>query len=381
MKRETLALIRSIPHFNRVIQNINNHKFGRLIYRHLSSKLSVKSQQQDAQDTEIVIMGAPVISKTEWKKKKGIELSLRRQRQTLFTAISPSSNQRILNRAQNPTQAQISVIVSIYRPGQLFDSFLGNLMEQSIFESTEIVLILVDPIVSERKLATKFAKSNPNVILEIINTRITIYNAWNLAITKCTSPYITNMNIDDLRSPDSLEAQVKFMQSHPWVDVGYQDFFYLLDRDLDWASVVNVGAKSKSPAVTLTELAWFGINPPHNGPIWKRELHARLGLFDENLRSAGDYEFWMRVVSGGGIFAKMSESTVGYFLNPDGMSTSVDSPSSHEEIEVQKKYRSMIKLKSEILPDISIESSYARHPWDGAEVLTEKILNKLREVY
>ena len=380
MKKEFPVWLKSFSNFKRVIQKIGNLKINRFERDFLPERLSYKSQKREILDTEIVIMGKPVISKAEWEKKKAFELSLRKQNVTLFSGIPSQSNKRILNKAQLPLPAQISVIVSIYQPGALLDSFLGNLKEQSIFESAEIVLVLVDPSVTERELAAKFAESNPNVIFEIISSRITIYRAWNIAIEKCESPYITNMNIDDLRSPDSLEVQVKFMQLHPWVDVGFQDFYYLLDKDLDWTSVVNVGAMSQSPAVTLTELAWFGINPPHNGPIWKRELHSKLGLFDENLRSAGDYEFWMRVVSQGGIFARIPKSTVGYYLNPDGMSTAVDSPSVHEEKVVQEKYRFMIKLKSEILPDICIEDSYAQHPWDGAEVLTERVLNKLREV-
>jgi hypothetical protein len=241
-------------------------------------------------------------------------------------------------------------------------------------------MVLVDPIDSETKLAEQFADRYANVILEIVETRISIYSAWNIAIAKCSTPFITNMNIDDIRSVDSLEVQLNYMKSHPWVDVGYQDFFYLLDKDLDWTSIANIAAVSQSPPVTLSELVWFGINSPHNGPIWKSELHARFGLFDERLRSAGDYEFWIRVVSQGGVFAKMSKPTVGYFLNPDGMSTSIDSPSTEEEIAVREKYRSKIKLKSDVLPAIYTEIRSASNPWDGAEELTEKALDKLREV-
>ncbi len=325
-----------------------------------------------------VIMGNAVISKAEWQERKLVELSKRNQYQKSFTSMMNTSNlQHDLSKNIN---FEISVIVSIYRSRDLLDLFLGNLMEQSIFNKTEVVLVLVAPEPSEIKLAVAFAEYNRNVHLEIVSSRITIYSAWNLAITKCTSPYITNMNVDDLRSPNSLEVQLKFMNNHPWVDVGYQDFFYLLDRDLDWTSVVNIGALSNSPPVTLTELAWFGLNPPHNAPIWKRDLHDKLGLFNESLKSAGDYEFWMRAVSKGAVFAKMHESTVGYYLNPDGLSTSPNSPSKFEEGELRELYRAKIKLKSEILPIIGLGEDFARNPWDGAEVLTRLTLEALKEV-
>ena len=178
------------------------------------------------------------------------------------------------------------MISSIYRPGHLFDFFLGNLIEQSIFDHTEIVLILVDPSDPEILLAKNFATDHRNVVIEIVKSRITIYQAWNLAIKKSTAPFITNMNIDDLRSPDSLETQVTFMKEHPWVDIGYQDFYYMLDRDLDWTSVVNIGAKSMTTIVSLTELIYFGLNPPHNAPVWKRDLHAHIGYFDRRKKNS-----------------------------------------------------------------------------------------------
>ena len=366
------------PHLRKILRKIRLHKVSWLIQESILTNLLVKKTQEPVPDLGLVMMGNPVISKSDWDKKKKYELSRREQCVPLFTLMSIGSYPKTQTQALSNIKYEVSVIVSIYRSGELLDSFLGNLREQSIFEKAEVMLVLVDPTNQERELCTKFAELNASVKIEVVNTRISIYSAWNLAIKRCSSPYITNMNIDDMRSSDSLEIQVKFMQSHPWIDVGYQDFFYLLDRDLDWVSMVNIGARSQTPAVTLTELAWFGINPPHNAPIWKRDLHLRFGLFDENLRSAGDYEFWMRIVSQGGIFAKMPESTVGYFINPDGMSTSVESPSTQEEQKLQVKYRSMINLKSTAIPEISLDENYLNHPWDGAEVLTEIVLDKLR---
>jgi hypothetical protein len=378
--RRIVKFLKPSAQLRKFVQKIFKLRITRLSPSVLSKFPLVKYWKTTSVDTQIVVMGNVVISKDEWEKKKLIELSKRHQNISLFSSYSLASDYEILREIQINNPCELTVIVSVYRPGDLFDSFLGNLIEQSIFSSTRVNMVLVDPIDSERKLAEQFADRYANVILEIVETRISIYSAWNIAIAKCSTPFITNMNIDDIRSVDSLEVQLNYMKSHPWVDVGYQDFFYLLDKDLDWTSIANIAAVSQSPPVTLSELVWFGINSPHNGPIWKSELHARFGLFDERLRSAGDYEFWIRVVSQGGVFAKMSKTTVGYFLNPDGMSTSIDSPSTEEEIAVREKYRSKIKLKSDVLPAIYTEIRSASNPWDGAEELTEKALDKLREV-
>jgi len=327
-----------------------------------------------------VILGNPIIKKSEWDKKKKIELSSRKQVFMSFDSMNHLELKSDLAHEPIRGNPEITVLVSVYKPGNLLDLFLGSLISQTIFEKTEVIIILVCPDSFERNLVEKLAEKYPNVIYRIYDTRITIYEAWNAGIEISSAPLITNMNIDDLRSNDSLQTQVAFMKSHPWVDVGFQDVYFFLDRDLDWISIVNVGALSKLTGVTLTELAWFGINAPHNGPIWRRKLHERYGVFDPSLRSAGDYEFWMRMASFGKVFAKIPKSTVGYYFNPNGMSTSADSPSSVEERLLQGIYRDKIKLESELLSEIKIGNNYMNAPWEASEVFTIKVLDILKEI-
>jgi hypothetical protein len=328
----------------------------------------------------LVIMGHPVISTTEWEKKKKKEISKRNQHISKYTPRLFQENQLNVKNKLDLDGYELTVISSIYRPEHLFDLFLGNLIEQSIFDHTEVVLILVDPSDLEVVLARNFANEHHNVVLEIIKSRITIYEAWNLAIKKSSAPFITNMNIDDLRSPDSLETQVTFMKEHPWVDIGYQDFYYLLDRDLDWISVVNVDAKSMTNIVNLTELIHFGLNPPHNAPVWRRDLHTKIGFFDETLRSAGDYDFWIRAAIGELVFAKIPKSTVGYLVNPLGMSTSANSPSTKEEREIREKYQNTIDFPCKILSSMNVATDFKNYPLGSSEVFTELILNKLKKL-
>lgn len=363
----------------RVLNFLKKSRFLRVHFRGIKHLLPLSLLRFIGSTNEIVIMGNPIINEKDWAKKKYLELKKRKQWIPKYSQVEVDTGHNI-SYNELTSNSKLTVVVSIYRPGDLLSIFLGNIEAQTIFSQVDIILVLVDPLPAEIQILTSFCADYENIKLIVCEMRITIYQAWNIAINESKTTFLTNMNIDDLRSNDSLEAQLKFMVDRPWVDVGYQDFYYMRDRDLDWTSVKAIDASSKSPPVTLLELAWYGVNPPHNAPIWRRDLHERFGEFDDTLRSAGDYEFWMRVISQGGIFAKMFESTVGYFINPDGMSTSVNSPSAQEEVKLQDKYRSKIKLNSEILAGISVDSSYSSHPWDGAEILTEKVLDRLREV-
>ena len=373
-------------HFELILQNLAKFYGEGKVYRILSKnraliKIYRKSRLLRKVNTAghifasdgLVIMGRPVISPYEWEKRKAIELKSKAQKISRYLPGNSISLNFTENRFTD-SDFQLGVIVSIYRPNGMLSTFLGNLEEQSIFESTEVIMVLVDPVPMEIELITSFCMKYTNAKLVVIEKRITIYEAWNIAIQQTKAQYLTNMNVDDLRSNDSLETQLMFMLDRPWVDVGYQDFYFMLDRDLDWESVVRLGAKSDLPPVTLLELAWFGINPPHNAPIWRRDLHDRYGEFDVSLKSAGDYEFWMRVLSKGAIFVKMPVSTIGYYINPKGMSTSSDSPSSQEECALQEKYKRAIETSSSILPELKIPERLKSNPWDASEKFTELTL-------
>jgi glycosyltransferase involved in cell wall biosynthesis len=333
-------------------------------------------------ENNIVILENKVISASNWKLKSKYEQVYRIQNVATYSSFL--ANRQILDSQTFEHRKfcpyRITVISSIYRPGKFFDSFLGNLLEQTIFSQTEFVLVLVDPIDSELQIAKSFVETFPNVRLEIEKSRISIYDAWNRAILQASSAFITNMNVDDIRSPDSLEKQVSFMENHKWADVGYADFYYLLDKELDWTSIENIGERSNVPPASLIGMACFGINPPHNGPIWRRDLHDRFGLFDEKLKSAGDYEFWMRIISMGACFLKMPETTIGYFLNPNGMSTNVNSPSTGEENDLQIEYRRILGEKIGAFKSTSkipLPSEIEKFPWLYADVVTEDFLNYL----
>lgn len=380
MRTSIRNLLHKAPYLRNSIRKIKNHIIlSSLLYRKMKSYLEFPINS-DSNKEGAIVLGNRVISKDEWETRKDVEITKKRQEIPSYRLYRTRRKFKDEARKDEYSTYEISVIVSVYRPGLMFDSLLGNIYEQTIFSRAEVILVLVDPLDSEMIEAQTFAIENPNVVLQVVESRITIYEAWNLAVKASSAALITNMNVDDLRSNDSLEIQVKYMKSHPWTDVGYQDVYFMLDRDLDWASVVNIGAKSKLFAVTLIELAWFGINPPHNGPVWKRELHSRYGLFDETLKSAGDYEFWMRIATAKSVFTKMPKSTVGYFMNPMGMSTSQDSPSTEEERALQEKYRKKVELRSEVMPEIGLNPEFLQHPWDGSESLTELVLTKLREV-
>ncbi len=72
--------------------------------------------------------------------------------------------------------------------------------------------------------------------------------------------------------------------------------------------------------------------------MWRKTLHDEVGLFDVTLKSAGDYDFWMRCLINGKIFYKINIPHVVYFQNPHGISTRPDTLGIEEASRVLRKH-------------------------------------------
>ena len=281
-------------------------------------------------------MGQKVITQKEWNIATRNYISRDQSIAELQLFIQSKS----IERQQNPDTLTYSaaVIISLYRCDEYLLTLLKNVLEQTAFSKCEICILSVEPSVREVEILSLFRSCFSNVKLQFSNERIGIYDAWNQMIRASTAPFITNMNADDLRNHNSIQLQIDYLNRNEWVDVVYQDFFYARQHGLSWDELAEINAHSNLPIVSLYSLVARGINPPHNAPMWRRSVHDEVGYFLESLKSAGDIEFWIRCKLQGIVFLKMREIHVSYFLNPKGMSTSVDTPGRSESTDMILKY-------------------------------------------
>lgn len=291
-----------------------------------------------------LLLGTRIPTPEEWRARMAaVEQALSEQgsggqgsggRSILLTERNDPASQ---SRIERPL---ISVLVTTFGSERYLPNFLSNLAAQTALPQAEVIVVAVQPTEGERAMLQAASESMPMLRLIEAPERLGIYAAWNLALSESAAPFVTNMNVDDQRHPQSLEWQLAELQQ-TGADVVYQDVYLTLQHDIDWGLVERVGERTQLPLVGLSDLA-RGINAPHNAPMWRRELHQRVGLFDERYRSAGDHDFWIRVAIAGGRFHKSAAAHVAYFVNPDGMSTSLNSPGAIEGLTLLARYRRLV---------------------------------------
>jgi glycosyltransferase involved in cell wall biosynthesis len=243
----------------------------------------------------------------------------------------------------------VSAIASLYKAGDFINQFLDNITSQTCFKDyCELIIIDAKSPDNEHDLIKQYLLQFNNIKYLRMNYRIGIYDAWNVGVECAKGDYLTNTNLDDLRREDSLELQAATLDNLSFVDIVYQDLYYSLDPGLSPRKVAMYGYETNLPIVTPHNLLEF--NSPHNAPMWRAALHNELGYFDTTLRSAGDYEFWMRCVAAGKTFYKLNDPHVTYYQNPAGVSTRPDTPGISESKELLKRYARKLVSTNCVIP-------------------------------
>lgn len=195
----------------------------------------------------------------------------------------------------------VSAIVSAYYAKDFIRDRLDNLMYQN--PPVEII------VVAQRDSAeAQIAKSYDDRIIWILTQDIpTIYAAWNMAIKASNCEYITNANCDDHIYAGSYAEMAKVLNDDPTIGVVYGD------NNITDGVRTYLHKRVTGDFHVLKSCCFVGPMP-----MWRKSLHDKYGLFNENYKVCGDYEFWLRLGMNGvrfhhipralGLYAKRSAS-------------------------------------------------------------------------
>ncbi len=273
----------------------------------------------------------------------------------------------------------VSAIASLYKGRRFIEAFLDNITSQTIFDRCELIIIDANSPEGEEGVISEYRKSYPNIVYKRFNSRIGVYDAWNVGIELARGKYLTNTNVDDMRRRNSFELQARALNRNSSADVVYQDFFYTFDPSLGFDQVARLGFKSELPIITAHNLLTF--NSPHNAPMWRRSLHEEVGLFDTSFKSAGDWEFWLRCLSRGKSFLKVNSAHVVYYLNPEGVSSGPESESVEETGRVLHQYsRKLISSRLLLSREAFAELLRIKPYWDRRMSYYEVVQDQLQNL-
>ncbi len=179
---------------------------------------------------------------------------------------------------------RISVLISTFNNRRYVEKKLAEIRRQTIFNQAEFLFVETASPERERELLSPFCAAHPNCHLLALDERKTLYEAWNLGWDAASSPVLCNSNMDDAMHPCLLEFVADAMERRSWDACSVLIARQMMDGDWnDW-----------SPA-RLRQLPLSRRPGPFTA--WRAGLKDVIGKFDGQFFSAGDLDFWSRIVA------------------------------------------------------------------------------------
>lgn len=210
-----------------------------------------------------------------------------------------------------------------------------------------------EPTEEELVWVREFQQQYPGILLHnIVNPVEPIGTSMNRCIDLAQADIVTIWNVDDLRTPDSLEKQVAVLENTD-ADICNGNFV-----------IVNSFPSQKGRFVDHSQYRFSTGEYTRSmvlGPFfaWKKSLCLKAGKFDEQLRSGADFDLAIRLALHGKV--GIAHGVLGYYLDEGkGASTRGDGMQQIERTLIEQRYGILDKIDRSWLPKLA-EKSYETH--------------------
>ncbi len=218
---------------------------------------------------------------------------------------------------KNDIHPHISIITSLYKGDLFIKGFLEDITRQTIFNECELILINAASPGNEEPIILEYVQKYPNIVYIKLKKDPGLYAVWNMAIRMARGEFIANANIDDRLHPQCYELFLNSLLSHPEIDLVYSDFYYSTIPNETYEN--NNHQRIQHLPEFNKESLWSGVCLPNNHPLWRKSMNEKYGYFDEWYKIIGDYEMWLRAVSGGAQFMRIDGVYGMFYINPHGL--------------------------------------------------------------
>ena len=233
---------------------------------------------------------------------------------------------------------KVSTITPCYNMSRYMRGFLENLSTQT-HKDLEIVLDHNEPTDEEINLVEEYNKEHDNILHIQVEGVDPIGISMNRCIEFATGDYLCIWNVDDLRTPDSIEVMAKALDDNPDIDFVYGNYTIVSNfGGTDGQYVDETGRESELTTGMIL------------GPffMFRKSLIEKSGVFDEQLIQGADYDLALRLAfNGKGLHLPIN---LGYYLNEGlGQSTKPDSKQPIERTVIEMRYNIRV-LEPQLMP-------------------------------
>ena len=233
---------------------------------------------------------------------------------------------------------KVSTITPCYNMSKYMKGFLDNLSTQT-HKDLEIVLDHNEPSDEEIILIEEYNKKHDNIFHIQVEGLDPIGISMNRCIEFATGDYLCIWNVDDLRTPDSIEVMAKALDDNPDVDFVYGNYTIVPNFGGTQGQYVDETGREDELTTGMILGPFF---------MFRKSLIEKSGVFDEQLIQGADYDLALRLAfNGKGLHLPVN---LGYYLNEGlGQSTKPNSKQPIERTVIEMRYKIRV-LEPQLMP-------------------------------
>ena len=233
---------------------------------------------------------------------------------------------------------KVSTITPCYNMSKYMKGFLDNLSTQT-HQDLEIVLDHNDPSDEEVKLVEEYNEEYDNILHIKVEGVDPIGTSMNRCIEYATGDYLCIWNVDDLRTPDSIEVMAKALDENPDVDFVYGNYVIVPNFGGTEGQYVDETGREDELTTGMILGPYF---------MFRKSILEKSGVFDEQLVQGADYDLALRLaLNGKGLHLPIN---LGYYLNEGlGQSTKPNSKQPIERTVIELRYNIRV-LEPHLVP-------------------------------
>ena len=222
---------------------------------------------------------------------------------------------------------KVSSITPCFNMERYMEGFLENLSTQT-HKDLEVVMDHNNPSDREMEMIEKYQENNDNLLHIKVEGVDPIGISMNRCIEYATGDYLCIWNVDDLRTPDSIEVMAKALDDNPDVDFVYGNYHVVPSFGSKEGHIVDEAGKEEWLKIGMILGPFF---------MFRKSAIEKTGVFDEQLVSGADYDLALRLAfNGKGMHIP---NILGYYLNEGmGASTRPDSKQPLERTVIELRY-------------------------------------------
>ena len=209
----------------------------------------------------------------------------------------------------------VSVIIPIFNGSQYVGNLFSTLTNQ-IFTDFEVIFVddgsSDDTFQQIQKKIKAFKQLN---VRAFRSSHQGLAATRNIGIRRSMGNYLTFLDCDDSWQENKLKSQVEFIAKSDSVAVFSKISLVSVDGNIS-LSKCNKQRIAESPLDLITRK--FIVYGGGSNIMCKREIFDEVGLFDETLKFAEDFDMWIRISKAGKI-VQLPERQVDILIRPNSM--------------------------------------------------------------